>query len=158
MGKILRFVTAIACLSGVSAAAHAATQGVTFNGHIDAACVLTIGSNGTMTAGTDLKTLSSHNAGGSAGIVDLSTTGGVTLSVDAAVTGLLVPGTDTTPTTWTPTFSTAGTHNFGEGTASRALATPGASTVTVHLGGVKAGANTFTGGDYEATVTVRCEP
>jgi hypothetical protein len=138
-------------------AAMAATQNVIFNGTIAATCVLVVNSNGTMTVSTDLKTLSSHNAGGSAGAVTLSTTGGVTISVDP-VTVVTAPAADATPTSWSPTYATSGSHVFAEGGASHALVTPGVSTVTVDLAGTKSGANTFTQGNYQAQVTVRCEP
>lgn len=134
----------------------ASTQNVIFNGTVAPTCTLTVNSNGTMTVSTSLQSLSSQNVGGSPGTVSLSTTGGVDLSVDA-VTGVTRPNEDTTPTTWTPSFSASGSHSIALTTASTELVAPGNSTVTVHLAGVKGGTDRFAAGDYEATVTVRCE-
>ncbi len=104
----------------------------------------------------DLKTLSSKLPSGDAGHVALSTTGGVSVSVDA-VSSVSVPGGDTTPTTWTPTYSLSGSHTVAETGLSSPLASPGSSVVTVDLVGTKGGSDTFTQGSYQATVTVRCE-
>jgi hypothetical protein len=140
----------------VAAPAWAATQNVLFNATVDATCTLNIASNGTLEASADLQTLSSKIGSASAGSVTLSTTGGVDISVDP-VTATTVPGADVTATTWTPTYSVAGSHTIAETGGSTALADPGMSTVTVHLVGTKGGSNRFAAGNYQATVTVRCE-
>ncbi|UDL88362.1 hypothetical protein LGH82_24980 [Mesorhizobium sp. PAMC28654] len=137
-------------------AALATTQNVIFNGTITATCTLLIGTNGTMTVSPDLQTLSSHNSGGSAGTVTLTTTGGVALSVDP-VTTTTVPTADTTSTTWTPTFSSSGAHTIAETGTATNLTVPGASLVSVNLAGTKGGSNRFASGTYQATVTLRCE-
>lgn len=136
--------------------ALAATGNVIFNGTIAATCTLVVSTNGTMTASTDLQSLSSHNSGGVPGTVALVTTGGVALSVDP-VTVTTVPVGDVTATTWTPTYLSAGAHVIAETGASTNLLNPGASVVTVHLAGTKGGSDVFTTGAYQATVTVRCE-
>lgn len=133
-----------------------ATGNVLFNGSIAATCTLVVNSNGTMTVSTNLQSLSSHNAGGSAGSVALVTTGGVVLSVDP-VTTTTVPVADTTATTWTPTYLSTGVHNIAETGSANNLVLPGASVVSVHLAGAKGGSDTFAAGSYQATVTVRCE-
>ncbi len=133
-----------------------ATGNVIFNGSIAAVCTLVVNSNGTMTVSTNLQSLSSHNAGGSAGSVALITTGGVVLSVDP-VTTTTVPVADVTATTWTPTYLSTGVHNIAETGSASNLALPGASAVSVHLAGAKGGSDTFAAGSYQATVTVRCE-
>ena len=145
-------------LVSLTCAAAAATGPVVFNGTVDPTCTLTVTRNGTMTVNAALQSLSSHNAGGQSGLVDLSTTGGVTLSVDAAVSSVTVPAADTSATTWSPTYSTSGTHSFVEGSGAHALAGAGASVVTVHLTGAKSGSDAFSAGAYQATVTIRCEP
>jgi hypothetical protein len=145
----------LVCLAGP---ATADTGPVVFNGTVDPTCTLSVTRNGTMTVNGALQSLSSHNAGGQSGLVDLSTTGGVTLSVDAAVSSVTVPGADITATTWSPSYSSTGTHTLAEGAGSNVLATAGASVVAVHLSGTKSGADTFAGGAYQATVTLRCEP
>lgn len=137
--------------------AFAATGNVTFNGTVAATCTLLVtNGSGTITVSTDLQSLSSHNAGGVAGAVTLTTTGGVTLSVDA-VTSPTVPGTDTTPTTWSPTYLATGTHTIAETGTSTALTSPGVDAVVVHLTGTKSGSDRFGAGNYSATVTVRCQ-
>ena len=89
-------------------------------------------------------------------VVTLTTTGGVSLSVDP-VTTTTVPSADTTSTTWTPTYSSAGTHSIVETGSATAISTPGADLVSVHLAGTKGGSNRFANGNYQATVTLRCE-
>lgn len=143
----------VAC---IDQSALATTQNVIFNGTITATCTLVIATNGTMTVSPDLQSLSSHNSGGLAGTVTLTTTGGVSLSVDP-VTITTVPAADTTSTTWTPTYSAAGTHSIAETGSATSLGTPGADLVSVNLAGTKGGSNRFASGNYQATVTVRCE-
>jgi hypothetical protein len=135
---------------------HAETQDVLFDATVNAVCTLSVDANGTLAASVDLQTLSSKLGGGSAGSITLSTTGGVDLSVDP-VTVVTVPPADVTATTWTPTYSAAGAHAIAETGSATTLNDPGTSTVTVHLVGTKAGSNRFAAGNYQATVTVRCE-
>jgi hypothetical protein len=136
--------------------ALATTQNVIFNGTITATCTLVVATNGTMTVSPDLQSLSSHNSGGSAGTVTLTTTGGVSLSVDP-VTTTSAPAADVTATTWTPTYSASGAHTVAETGSASSLTAPGASLVSVNLAGTKGGSNRFAAGSYQATVTVRCE-
>ncbi|MBO6718045.1 MAG: hypothetical protein JJ913_08830 [Rhizobiaceae bacterium] len=136
--------------------ASATTQNVLFDATVNPVCTLSVDANGTLAASVDLQSLSSKLAGGSAGTVTLSTTGGVDLSVDP-VTVVTVPAADVTATTWTPTYSATGTHTIGETGNTTALADAGTSTLTVHLVGTKGGSNRFAAGNYQATVTVRCE-
>jgi hypothetical protein len=143
-------------LPATAGAAAAATQGVLFEATVAPVCTLTVGDNGTMVVSPDLKTLSSKLGGGDAGHVGLATTGGVEISVDP-VTVVTPPAADTSATTWTPTYSLAGSHTVADTGAATDLDDPGSSTVTVHLVGTKSGADSFASGDYDATVTVRCE-
>jgi len=136
--------------------ALATTQNVIFNGTITATCTLLIATNGTMTVSPDLQSLSSHNSGGLAGTVTLTTTGGVSLSVDP-VTTTTAPAADVTATTWTPTYSASGAHTVAETGSATSLTAPGASLISVNLAGTKGGSNRFASGNYQATVTVRCE-
>lgn len=152
-GLIIAFSLAAAL---VPREAPAATQNVLFDATVNPTCTLSIDANGTLAASADLRTLSSKLGGASAGSVTLSTTGGVDLSVDP-VTVTTVPAADVTATTWTPTYSAAGSHTIAETGSPTTLNDPGMSTVTVHLVGAKSGANRFSAGNYQATVTVRCE-
>lgn len=154
--KLFRTAAAAVLLVCIGQAAFATTQNVIFNGTITATCTLVIATNGTMTASADLQSLSSHNSGGSAGTVTLTTTGGVSLSVDP-VTTTTVPAADVTATTWTPTYSSSGAHTIAETGSATAISTPGADLVSVHLAGTKGGSNRFASGNYQATVTLRCE-
>lgn len=140
----------------VDQTALATTQNVIFNGTVTATCTLVVITNGTMTVSTDLQSLSSHNGGGSAGTVTLTTTGGVALSVDP-VTLTTVPAADATATSWTPTYSASGAHTIAETGSATSLSAPGADLVSVHLAGTKGGSNRFASGNYQATVTLRCE-
>lgn len=153
---IARLAALVYGVTALAKPALPATQAVIFDGTVAAACTLTINSNGSMTVSPDLQSLSSHNGGGQAGSVTLSTTGGVTLGVDP-VTVVTTPSVDVTATIWTPTYSAAGAHTISETGSSTALSAPGSSTVTVHLAGTKSGSNRFAAGSYQATVTVRCE-
>jgi hypothetical protein len=143
-------------VASIDQTALATTQNVIFNGTIAPTCTLVVGINGTMTVSPDLQSLSSHNSGGSAGTVTLTTTGGVSLSVDP-VTTTTVPSADSTSTTWTPTYSAAGAHSIVETGSATSIGTPGADLVSVHLAGTKGGSNRFSNGNYQATVTLRCE-
>lgn len=136
--------------------ARADTRGVTFDGQVDAVCTLSVNSSGTMVATADLQTLSSKIAGGSPASLTLSTTGGVNLSVDP-VTVVSVPAGDLTATTWTPTYSSSGAHTIAETGSATTLTDPGTSTISVDLVGTKSGSDRFAAGNYQATVTVRCE-
>lgn len=159
MGEIAMkviFASVISCAVLMPAIAVAATGPVIFNGTVTATCTLNVTSNGVMVASPDLQSLSSHNIGGSPGLVSLSTTGGVSLSVDP-VTLTTVPPADLTPITWAPSYAVSGAHSFAEGDDPNTLTAPGSSTVTVHLAGTKGGSDTFATGAYQATVTVRCE-
>ncbi len=140
----------------INQTALAATQNVIFNGTVNATCTLLVATNGTMTVGPGLQSLSSHNSGGSPGTVTLTTTGGVSLSVDP-VTTITVPAADTTTTTWTPSYSAAGAHTIAETGSSTSLTAAGVSLVSVNLAGTKGGSNVFASGNYQATVTLRCE-
>lgn len=129
---------------------------VQFDGTIVATCTLVVTSNGTLTPSADLQSLSSKNAGGSAGTVSLSTTGGVTVGLDTLAVSS-VPASDTSVTTWVQTYSSSGAHTVAETSSDTALADPGLSTLTVHLEGTKSDPDTFSAGSYQATVTVLCE-
>ncbi|MER9295630.1 hypothetical protein NKI38_03865 [Mesorhizobium sp. M0621] len=146
-------VLLVACFDQTASATQ---QNVIFNGTIAPTCTLVVATNGTMTVSPDLQSLSSHNSGGSAGTVTLTTTGGVSLSVDP-VTTTTAPSADSTSTTWTPTYSAAGAHSIVETGSATSIGTPGADLVSVHLAGTKGGTNRFANGNYQATVTLRCE-
>lgn len=158
MGAKLRDVwlfTAIIAANLLASPSMAATQGVQFDGTVDATCTLSVDSNGTMVPSANLQSLSSKDPGGSGGTVTVSTTGGVDLSLDAPVA--TVPAGDVTAITWTPTYSATGAHTIAETGGTTTLTDSGTSTVTVHLVGTKGGSNRFAEGNYQATVTVRCE-
>lgn len=142
--------------SGRPALAAGDAKGVTFDATVAASCTLTVNSNGTMVPSPGLETLSSKLAGGSPASLSLATTGGVDLSVDP-VTVVTAPVEDITATAWTPTYSATGAHAIAETGATTALTAPGASTISVNLVGTKSGADRFSQGGYQATVTVRCE-
>ncbi|QND62600.1 hypothetical protein HB777_00870 [Mesorhizobium loti] len=147
---------AVLLVASIDQTALATTQNVIFNGTVSPTCTLVVATTGTMTVSPDLQSLSSHNSGGSAGTVTLTTTGGVSLSVDP-VTTTTAPSADSTSTTWTPTYSAAGAHSISETGSATSIGTPGADLVSVHLAGTKGGSNRFANGNYQATVTLRCE-
>lgn len=137
--------------------ASAATGSVTFNGTVAAVCTMIVNNPaGVMIVSSNLQSLSSKNAGGVAGLIEVTTTGNVALSIGAP-TSITVPSTDTSPTTWTPTYSVSGAHTVGDTSASTPLTSAGVDTVTVHLAGAKTGSDRFGAGNYSATVTVTCQ-
>ncbi len=156
--------TALAALSSgllvlpaLPSPALAATGAVTFNGTVTSSCAITVtNGSGTMTPDPTLKTLSSHNTGGSAGALTLTTTGNVTVSLDP-VSAVSVPAADSTATTWVPSYSMTGAQTVPDTSVATAIAGSGTNTLAVHLTGTKTGTNTFKNGAYAATVTVRCE-
>ncbi|MCA0277833.1 MAG: hypothetical protein LCH86_17705 [Proteobacteria bacterium] len=137
--------------------ASAATGNITFNGTVAAVCTMVVNNSaGVMTVSPSLQSLSSKNAGGVAGVVTITTTGGVSLSVGSA-TSITVPAHDTAATTWTSTYLATGTHTIAETSAATPITTPGVDTVTVHLTGTKGGTDVFASGNYSATVVVTCQ-
>ncbi|WP_078707696.1 hypothetical protein [Consotaella salsifontis] len=141
-----------------SSSALAATGTITFSGTVGAACTLTVvNSSGTMTASSTMQSLSSKNPGGTPGVVTVTTTGGVNLSIDPPA-GITAPVGDASTTTWLPTYSVSGASNVAETSTASALSAAGSSTVNVNLTGSKTGAATFAAGAYAATLTLRCEP
>lgn len=154
---MVRPAVPILLLLGLNCSASAqTTQDVIFNATVAAICTLTVNSNGTMAASADLQTLSSKIGAGSPASLSLSTTGDVELSLDP-VTVVNAPPSDVTATSWTPTYTASGAHSIAETSVTTNLAASGASTVSVHLVGTKSGSNRFSAGNYQATVTVRCE-
>ena len=142
----------------VCAPASAAMGNVSFSGNVTATCTLTVtNASGAMTMSSNLQNISSRNAGGIPGQVTVTTTGGVTVSVDP-VTVASQPAADVAPTTWTPTYSVSGSHVVAETSASSPLAAAGTGMINVNLTGTKSGLGNFVTGSYAATVTVRCEP
>ncbi|WP_279478015.1 hypothetical protein [Aureimonas sp. SK2] len=103
-----------------------------------------------------MSTLSSKNPGGAPAKVDVTTTGGVRVSLDA-VSSATAPATDTTSTVWTPTYSMSGAQTVAETGLSTLMTGAGTRNVDINLTGTKSGMDTFMGGNYAATVTVRCE-
>ncbi|MET0258772.1 MAG: hypothetical protein ABW179_09335 [Methylobacterium sp.] len=142
---------------GLPAVAQAASNTVTFTGTVTTTCAISIvNGTGTLAPNGALSNLSSKNPGGTPAVVDITTTGGVRVSLDAVSTAT-VPSTDLSSTAWTPTYSMTGAQTIAETGASTLLTGSGTRTMNVQLTGTKAGADTFMGGAYAATVTVRCE-
>ncbi len=157
MRKVL--CSAFIAAAAISAApAHAASGDVIFNGHILSTCLLVVvPTGGTLAASGDLTSLSSKNLLGLPGTVNITTTGGVSLSVDPTVVTNIRPEDDPGTINWVPSYSSLGIHNITETSDPTPLGLPGTSVVSVHLAGTKSGGGTFAGGHYQATVTVRCE-
>lgn len=155
---IKRLFGALAASTMLCGVAQAATGSVTFTGSITSVCSLTVQNGaGTLAPSSTLTTLSSKNSGGVGGVVNLNTTGNVTLTVDPA-TSPIQPSTDGASTIWTPSYSLSGVMSVADTTALTSIANPGTGAVTVNLTATKAGGAAFHTGTYGATVTVRCEP
>jgi hypothetical protein len=149
---------AVVPLSLSAHAASAATGNINFSGSVASTCALAVtNSSGVMTTSSNLQGLSSKNAGGVHGVINLTTTGGVSLSIDSVTTSTQ-PTADQTPTTWVPTYSVTGLQTINDTAASSTVSNNGVGTINVHLSGTKSGSATFVNGTYTATVVVRCEP
>lgn len=136
--------------------ADAATGTATFNGNVLSACAIVVTSSGTMTLSSDLRTLGTRNPGGSAATAAVTTTGGMTVSLDASPT-VSHPASDTTPTTWTPRYLATGAQVVVDTGSPTTNFAAGVSLLSVHLEGEKAGNNLFSQGNYQGSVTIRCE-
>lgn len=137
--------------------ADAATGTVTFTGTVTTTCAINIvNGTGTLTANGALNLLSSKNPGGTPAKVDVTTTGGVRVSLDA-VSSPSAPATDVSTTVWTPTYSMSGAQVVAETGVSTLMTGAGTRSMDINLTGTKSGTDTFMGGAYAATVTVRCE-
>ncbi|WP_061929583.1 hypothetical protein [Aureimonas sp. AU22] len=137
--------------------AQSATNTVTFTGNVATTCAVNVvNGTGTLTANGSLSNLSSKNPGGTPAKVDVTTTGGVRVSLDA-VSSATAPSTDTSTTIWTPTYSMSGAQVVTETGVSTLMTGAGTRNVDINLTGTKSGIDTFMGGAYAATVTVRCE-
>ncbi|MBB3951632.1 hypothetical protein [Aureimonas jatrophae] len=139
------------------ASAQAVTNTVTFNGTVTTNCTIAVvNGTGVMTTNGTLSNLSSKNAGGSPAKVTVTTTGGVRVSLDA-VSAATAPVADTGPTTWTPVYSLSGAQSVAETGSSTLMTGSGTSNMDINLTGTKPSTDSFRGGNYSATVTVRCE-
>ncbi|MBB3938328.1 hypothetical protein [Aureimonas phyllosphaerae] len=137
--------------------ADAGTATVTFTGTVATSCsVNVVNGTGTLTTNGALNNLSSKNPGGSPAKVDITTTGGVRVSLDA-VSSATTPASDTTTTAWNPTYSMSGAQTVTETGVSTLMTGAGTRNVDINLTGTKSGGDSFIDGNYAATVTVRCE-
>ncbi|KQT64171.1 MULTISPECIES: hypothetical protein [unclassified Aureimonas] len=153
-----RLFGALAASTMLCGVAQAAIGSVTFTGSVTSVCSLSVQNGaGTLAPSSNLSNLSSKNSGGVAGIVNLNTTGNVTLTVDPA-TSPIQPPTDVATTLWAPSYSLAGVQTVADTNGLTSIANPGTGAITVNLTATKAGGTAFHTGTYGATVTVRCEP
>ncbi|WP_182422403.1 hypothetical protein [Aureimonas sp. ME7] len=137
--------------------AWAASASVTFTGKVEATCSITIVDGaGKLVPDATARVLSSKAGGGKAAKVDVTTTGGTSVSI-GATPSTTVPTTDTTTTTWVPTYAMTGAQSVAETGASTPMVGAGTRNVDIHLVGTKTGTDTFMAGDYSATVTVTCQ-
>lgn len=151
------WLTTVLASASIPASAQATTNTVTFTGTVTTSCSITVvNGTGTLTTNGTLSNLSSKNPGGAPAKVSVTTTGGVHVSLDA-VTGAIVPAADTGTTVWTPVYSMSGAHTVSETGAATLMTQSGTSDMDIHLTGTKSNTDSFRGGNYSATVTVRCE-
>lgn len=156
MRKALWLTTALAG-GYIPASAQAVTNTVTFTGNVTTSCsIAVVNGTGTLTTNGTLSNLSSKNPGGAPAQVSITTTGGVRVSLDA-VTAATAPAADTGATTWTPVYSMSGAQSVAETGTSTLMTGSGTSNMNINLTGTKLSTDSFRGGSYAATVTVRCE-
>lgn len=131
---------------------------INFSGTVDSTCNVVVSSpSGTLRTSPSLRQITSREFGGTPGQVEIATTGGISIAVDAPVIGN-IPSSDTTFTEWRSSYRSATIAGGSEQDASVNVADAGTYDVDVHLTGTKAAPDTFHAGTYSATVTVRCEP
>lgn len=151
-------LTAAALFVAASSPAQAVTGNVTFNGSVLGVCLLTISLPGTMTADATYTTLSSKNAGGSAGTALIVTTGsgfGITTSTPTSFN--TAPSTGNDNVIFLSEYSLSGAtivSNVLGATAT--LLGLGTTSVDVDLTATKT-LNAFETGNYSAAVTVTCD-
>lgn len=156
--RVLTIVFAALLCAAAPRVARSADGLVLFNGTILATCVLTVGTPGILAANADYSALSSSAAGGAGGLITVLTTG------SAFKVSALAPSAFTLAPSGGGDNVTFATSYSGSGATTIAV-TPGATEtslnvgltiVTVDLTAAKS-AGHYAGGNYTATVTVRCE-
>lgn len=154
----LRAISGVSAFLAVSSPTLAASGNVVFNGSITSTCLMVVSpTGGTLAANGALTSLSSKNAGGAPGLVTVTSTGGVSFSVDPTVTTNIRPTADGGTIDWVPSYSAVGDQTILETVLDTVLSVAGTSAISVNLEGTKNGGGTFAAGAYRATVTVTCE-
>jgi len=145
-------------LAAVSTPAAAVTGTVTFSGVVTETCTINVDSPGTLVANTDLTTLSTNEAGGTAGVATIQTTGS-SFSVSAAAPAVFTsaPAGGDENVTFATLYSATGATNLADvvGDTPSALA-QGTTTLSVDLTATKS-SGSFPAGNYTADVVVTCE-
>ncbi|MEO8141993.1 MAG: hypothetical protein ABI617_04985 [Sphingomicrobium sp.] len=137
------------------AAIPAAAANVNLQANLINSCVLSLSSNGTMTANTAGTQIGSENASGSAASLGLVAIGSLPTVTYAA------PSLSTSPAGWTAshTDSIRYTSNRGANqayTSSQSSVTAGGLTETFTVHGKVDSANGFDAGNYTLTTVVTC--
>ena len=139
----------------------AAQQNLTFAGTVGLRryCQIVLTNNGVLTQSADLMELSSTQAGGSAGIAEITKgRGGYKVSVDAPTGFTTMPADGDTGVTFSATYSTTGATTLSERTAGSRprRVRRGLTTLAANFTASRTG-STFPAGNYSAAITVRCE-
>lgn len=152
LSKVLIAVAAMA-----PASAFAATGNIPFNGTVNATCLITVGSPGTIMPNAGFTVLGSKEAGGAQGTAAILTTGNAyKVSVDAPSAWSTAP-TSASGTTFATEYDLSGAN-----TASNVA---GATQTTLAHGTTNVGVDltashpsgSFEAGTYTATAVLRCE-
>jgi len=147
-----------AMLTASAGAASAASETMTFTGTVSATCQITIDSGGVLGASADLMTLSTTEAGGSAGTATIQASDSsfqVTAVAPASFTS--APAVGNTGVTFAALYSASGATTATEvdGSVPTALEA-GLTNLSVDLEATKSD-GAFPAGEYSADVTITCE-
>lgn len=149
---------AMACALLAVAPAHAATGDVDFGATIAESCSIVITQDGVLgVRPSDQRVLNSANFGGRPGrAIVTASDNSFTISVDQPVAFDSQPADDTAPNDFRASYRVTGATNITRTPDPEPL-NAGNNNVRVHLRVSKPQGESFAGGDYAATVVLRCE-
>ena len=159
MGMLHKYLCAIVfCFSLFQTSA--ASANVFFGGNVTTTCTVVVTRNGTLDPrGANYTRLTSRSGPGTPGRANVTTTGpGFTVSVDPPSAFNTQPAADTSPETFRAWHRSNGATVYGTTQVPMPLNT-GLSRIRVHMDARKIGGSgdTFSSGNYSASVTLRCE-
>lgn len=155
MNKFVKIALASALLAA-PLPAFAATGDVQFDAVVNNTCTIAVGPAGVLTTNVGQTTLSSANAGGSAGTADITATSAAyQVSVNAPTAFATAPVNGGTNVTFAANYASAGATTLAAGNTARPLST-GVSNITVNMTATKT-SGSFPTGTYAAIVVLRCE-
>ena len=155
MNKFVKIALASALLAA-PLPAFAATGDVQFDATVNNTCTIAVGPAGVLATNVGQTVLSSTNAGGQAGVADITATSAAySVSVNAPTAFATAPAGGGTGVTFAANYASAGATTIATTSSATALNT-GVSNITVNMSATKA-TGSFPTGTYAAVVVLRCE-